>query len=229
MADTVAVDRRLCCCLPPRPAPSCRTPLAAAAATANRSPPPAVACRRHTSSFVARRPSPFVVVRFHLLSYAAARRRPSPPVGARRRQSPIVADRRPLSPTVVDFHFPPFQPAKTIPALTLRRVVRCEFAPRSPHTAAHGDREPPADASTSSPFAAVSASADFLSSDSCVRHLSAHAGDVRLTAVTCGRRSRHRGVGRYVRSSRNSTRKFVLFTAVVPRFAGKSTNFLQLD
>ena len=197
------VDRRLCCCLPPRPAPSCRTPLAAAAATANRSPPPAVACRRHTSSFVARRPSPFVVVRFHLLSSAAARRRPSPPVGASRRSSPIVAHCRPPSSMSICRHSNLRKPSLH----SLRRVVRCELVPQAHGTAAHGGRDPPPDGLTSSLFVAVSASACIPSLDSCVRHLSAHAGAVRSTAVTCGRRSSHRGLGWIVVASPPSSAK----------------------
>ena len=207
-----------------------------AAARRRRQPPPAAANRRllpraaarhgHLWPVVRRRPSP--VVRRHLSSPVAVPRRPHrppPTVAVRRRSSPIVARRR-RSPSAAFFNVCEQQVDCWH---SVRRCIRYVFVPRSPHTATHGDRVPPRDDLTSSSFAAVSASADLLSSDSCVRPLSAHVGAVRLTVVTCGRRSCHRGVGRYVRSSRNSTRKFVPFTAVVLCFAGKSTNFLRLD
>jgi hypothetical protein len=81
---------------------------------------------------------------------------------------------------------------------SLRRVVRCKFVLQAHGTAAHGDCDPLPDDLPSSPFVSVFASAHFPSSDSCVRPLSAHAGVVRLTAVTCSRRCSRRGAGRYM-------------------------------
>ena len=171
-----------------------------AAARRRRQPPPAAANRRllpraaarhgHLWPVVRRRPSP--VVRRRPSSPVAVprrRHRPPSPVAGRRRSSPIVA-------TAAEDHVPPSSTCvnSRLAAGTLCADVSVTFSLRRPHTAAHGGRDPPRDDSTASPFVAVSASADFLSSDSCVRYVSAHAGVVRLTAVTCGQRSCHRGV-----------------------------------
>ena len=186
----------------------------AASAAASRRHPLPPSCRTQR-----RRPPPPPTVARHRLSPAAATRRPTsffarPSVVVRRRPfSPLVvcrrphtASRRPPSPAVADRRQSPVPSSMSIcrrsnlrkpSPHSLRIDVRCDFAPQAHGTAEHGGRDPPPDASTSLPFVVVSASADFPSSDSCVRPLSAHAGAVRLTAVTCGRRSNHRGMGRY--------------------------------
>jgi hypothetical protein len=182
--------------------------------------PPWPVVRRRPSSVVRRRPSSSVAVR-------RRPHRPPSPVVARRRSSPTVARRR-RSPSSAFFNLCEQQVECWH---SLRRCFRYVFVLRSPHTAAHGDRDPSPDSSTSTPFVAVSASADFLSSDSCVRPLSAHAGVVRLTVVTCGRRSRHRGLGWIVVTSPPSSAKknWSLAPLWGPGIDVQTPVFLRLD
>ena len=95
----------------------------------------AVACRRHTSSFVARRPSTFVVVRFHLSSPAVACRRLSQPVNGSRRPSPIVAHCRPPSSTSISRHSNLRKPSCTH-AEELSVAISFRRHTARPHTAA---------------------------------------------------------------------------------------------